>query len=152
MATDHQKPEDLFYSIFNVIPSPTFVVDGDIQIHEYNTAAATFLASDRAIILRRRCGEVFHCLHLFKESGGCGRTSFCKDCVIRNSVSTAVQGNKVVRRQYKLELIRDGKILEFYTLITTSPFMFQRKQLVLLVIEDISDILEELKHLPLSVR
>jgi hypothetical protein len=149
MTTNQQNPEDLFRAIFDGIPSPIFVVDDDVQIHEYNAAAAPLLAAERTTILRRRGGEALHCLHSRDVPEGCGRAPFCKDCVIRNSVSAAFQGNKVVRRRHKLELIRDGNILEIYALITASPFLFQGNQLVLLVVEDISEIVELKRLIPI---
>lgn len=149
MTTNQQNPEDLFRAIFDGIPSLIFVVDDDVQIHEFNSAAAPLLAADKATILKRRGGEALHCLHWRDVPEGCGRAPFCKDCVIRNSVSAAFQGKKVVRRRHKLELIRDGNILEIYALITASPFLFQGNQLVLLVVEDISDIVELKRLIPI---
>ena len=149
MTTKEQYSEDLLVTVFNAIPSPIFVVDNDVQIHEYNAAAAALLAANRSTILRRRGGEALHCLHSRDVPEGCGRAPFCKDCVIRNSVSAAFQGNKVVRSRHKMELIRDGHILEIYALITASPFLFQGTNLVLLVVEDISEIMELKRIIPI---
>lgn len=135
--------------IFDAIPSLIFVVDDDVQIHEYNAAAASLLAAERTTILRRRGGEALHCLHSRDVPEGCGRAPYCKDCVIRNSVKEAIQGNRVVRHQHKLELIRDGTILEIYALITASPFLFKGTQLVLLAVEDISEIVELRRLIPI---
>jgi hypothetical protein len=149
MTTKEQYSEDLLVKVFNTIPSLIFVVDNDVQIHEYNAAAAALLAADRSTILRRRGGEALHCLHSRDVPEGCGRAPVCKDCVIRNSVSAAFQGNKVVRSRHKMELIRDGHIMEIYTLITASPFLFHGTSLVLLVVEDISEIMELKRIIPI---
>ncbi len=149
MTTNQQYPEDLLKVIFDAIPSPIFVVDDDVQIHEYNTAAAGLLGAERTTILRRRGGEALHCLHSRDVPEGCGRAPHCKDCVIRSSVREAFYGNQIVRFRHRLELIRDGNILEIYALITASPFLFQGKQLVLLVVEDISEIVELKRLIPI---
>jgi len=149
MTKNQESAADLFKTIFDGIPSPIFVVDEDVQIHEYNAAAAALVAAERTTILKRRGGEVLHCLHSRDVPEGCGRAPFCQDCVIRNSVSAAFQGNKVIRHRHKLELIRDGKILEIYVLITASPLRFQGKQLVLLVVEDINEIIELRRLIPI---
>jgi len=149
MTTKEQYSEDLLVTVFNAIPSLIFVVDNDVQIHEYNAAAAAHLAANRSTILRRRGGEALHCLHSRDVPEGCGRAPFCRDCVIRNSISAAFQGNKVVRSRHKMELIRDGNILEIYALITASPFLFQGTQLALLVVEDISEIVELKRLIPI---
>jgi hypothetical protein len=80
---------------------------------------------------------------------GCGRSPSCKNCIIRNSVTEAFQGSRVVRRRTKIELIRDVNKTEIYALITASPFSFQDKPLVLLVIEDISEIAELYRMIPI---
>lgn len=151
MAINRQNQEGIFKRIFDGIPSPIFVVDEDVQIHEYNTAAATLLADDRSTILRRRAGEVLHCLHA-RDVPGCGRSPFCEDCIIRDSVNAAFQKSKVVRRRHKLELIRDGNILEIHALITASAFLFHENKLVLLLVEDIGEIMELQRLIPICAK
>jgi diguanylate cyclase (GGDEF)-like protein/PAS domain S-box-containing protein len=147
MPAKEPYSEDFLAEVLNAIPSLVFVVDKDVQIHEYNTAAAALLPPNRSTILMHRGGEALHCLYSHDVPEGCGRSPYCKDCVIRNSVTAALQGNKVVRRQHKLELIRDGNTLEIYALITASPFLFQGNQLVLLIIEDVSESREALSEI-----
>lgn len=63
----------------------------------------------------------------------------------------AFQGNRVVRRRTRMELIRDGNKIEIYALITTSPFFWQNRSLALLVIEDISEIAELQRIIPICL-
>ncbi|MGA8181806.1 MAG: PAS domain-containing protein [Desulfobacterales bacterium] len=141
--------KDILRSVFDSIPSLIFVVDDDVRIQEYNAAAAELLLLKRPAILKRRGGEVLNCLHAVDVQEGCGRGPMCKDCVIRNSVAEAFHGNRVVRRRKKLEILRDGNKIEIYALITASPFCYQKKPLVLLVIEDISEIAELQRLIPI---
>ncbi len=83
---------------------------------------------------------------------GCGRGPICKDCVIRNAVRAAFQGDQVICRRHKLELIRDGNVLEIYALITASPIFFYGQKWVLLVIEDISELVELKRILPICAK
>ncbi len=153
MVTHHEiRLEDLGIVVFDAIPSPIFVVDGDVKIYAYNNAAAALLAPNRSTIIRRRGGEALHCLHSQSVPEGCGRAPLCTDCVIRNSVVEAIQGNKVVRKRHKMELVRHEHILEIYTLITTSPFAFQGADLVLLVVEDISEIVQLRRIIPICAK
>jgi hypothetical protein len=107
------------------------------------------LSDKREAILKRRGGEVLNCLHAKDVSGGCGCATFCKNCVIRNSVAEAFQGKCVVRRRTRMEIIRGAARLEIYALITASPFLFNERPLVLLVIEDISEIAELQRLIPI---
>jgi len=146
MTMDEREKTDILKAVFDAMPSLIFVVDQDVRIQECNTAASDLLMAKRMTVLKHRAGEVLHCLHSTDVLEGCGRAPFCKDCTIRNSVTETAQGKRVVRRRTKLELIRDGNKIEIYALITTSPFTFKERPLVLLVIEDISEI-AELQHI-----
>lgn len=149
MTMDEKEKTDMLRTVFDVIPSLIFVVDRDVRIQEYNTAASDFLMVERMTVLKQRAGEVLHCLHSTDVPEGCGRALFCKDCIIRNSVTETSHGKRVVRRRTRLELIRDGNKIEIYALITTSPFTFKERPLVLLVIEDISEIAELQRIIPI---
>jgi hypothetical protein len=149
MAMNEPEKTDMLRAVFDALPSLVFVVDEDVRIQEYNTAAADLLMADRRTVLKRRAGEVIHCIHSREVPEGCGRAPFCKDCIIRNAVREACEGDRVVRRRTRIELIRDGKKQALYALITASPFHFQGRPLVLLVIEDIGEIAELYRMIPI---
>lgn len=129
-------------SVLDAIPSLLFVVDDDVKIQDYNAAAAELLSVEKPAVLQRRGGDVLHCIHATDVPEGCGRASFCKHCIIRNSVAAASQGNRIVRKRTKIEIVRDGNIIDVYALITASPFRYNDHPLTLLAIEDISEIAE----------
>jgi hypothetical protein len=140
---------DMLRAVFDALPSLVFVVDQDVRIQEYNASASDLLGAGRKTVLKQRAGEVLHCVHSLEVPNGCGRSPFCKNCIIRNSVTEAFQGNRVVRRRTRIELTRDGNKIEIYALISASPFSFQNRSLVLLVIEDISEIAELRRIIPI---
>lgn len=146
MTTD--KSKDMLRAVFDALPSLVFVVDQDVRIQECNAAAAELLKAERNTVLKQRAGEVIHCIHSFESPEGCGRAEFCHDCIIRDSVGEAFKGNRIVRKRTRIELIHDGNKVEIYALITASPFSFQNKSLVLLVIEDISEVAELYRIIP----
>ncbi|MFZ0611388.1 MAG: PAS domain-containing protein [Desulfobacterales bacterium] len=136
-------------SVFDALPSLTFVVDEDVRIQECNAAAADFLAVQRSTLLNQRGGDVLHCLHADDDPEGCGRGPVCTGCVLRNSVGEAFRGKRTVRRRTRLEVIRDGHKIEIYALVTASLFCYQERSLALLVIEDISEIVELRRLIPI---
>jgi hypothetical protein len=105
--------------------------------------------AERKTVLKQRAGDILHCIHSREVKDGCGRAPFCKDCIIRNSVTEAFQGKRIVRRRTRIEFIRDADKIEIYALITASPFSFQDRPLALLVIEDISEIAELYRMIPI---
>jgi len=87
-------------------------------------------------------------VHSFDVPEGCGRAPFCADCIIRDSVRQASQGQRIVRRRARMELHRGEALKELYVLVTASPLEYQGRSLVLLVIEDISELADLYRMIP----
>lgn len=129
-------------SLFDAIPSYVFAVDEDLRILEYNSAASGLVGESRELVLKRRGGEAFHCIHSKDVPEGCGRGPHCRTCVIRSAVREAFDGNRIVRRRTKMELEDHDKIADVYVLVTASPFEDEGRRLVVLVLEDVSSVIE----------
>jgi PAS domain-containing protein len=136
------KKGDFIESILDAIPLPIFVVDEDVRIFWSNQSAAPLLDGEPDLVFLRRCGDVFHCQHALESTEGCGSTEFCKGCPIRNSVQQSMQGQRVVRKKNTMRMVGKGQVLEVNLLVTTAPFAYQDESLVLLILEDISELLE----------
>jgi PAS domain-containing protein len=149
MIMNVKENRDILRAVFDALPSLVFVVDQDVRIQEYNAAASDLMMVEKKSVLKRRAGEILHCIHASEVPEGCGKAPYCKDCIIRNSVTEAFQGKRIVRRRTRIELIRDANQIEIYALITASPFYFKKRSLVLLVIEDISEIAELQRIIPI---
>ncbi|MBF0549880.1 MAG: PAS domain-containing protein [Deltaproteobacteria bacterium] len=134
------QSDSYYQAILNAIPHMIFVVDADVVIQDLNDAAAQVFGIDKTTIKRRRGGEVLHCLHAYDVPEGCGRAPFCRTCVIRNSVTSSLQGQTVTRRRTKVELLLDGVKKRLELLITASPMPGNKEPLGLLIIEDITEI------------
>ena len=128
--------------VFDALPSMIFVVDRDVRIQEYNAAAEELITGRRENVIQQRAGDILHCIHSTETPEGCGRSSPCRDCIIRNSVTTALQGKRVVRRRVRMELIRKGHKVGIYALVTVSPFSYRSSPHALLVIENLNEIAE----------
>jgi hypothetical protein len=129
-------------NIFNTFPSPLFIVDADVRIAHYNTAAADMLGADGRDIIMERGGDIMQCINARMAPDGCGTAQACKDCVLRNSVNEAMGGNKVFRRKTRMRLQGVDGEEEFHYHITTSPFSYDGDEFVLLIIEDISELVQ----------
>jgi hypothetical protein len=126
-------------SLLDVIPLMVFIVDEDVRMREMNSAAVATLGTDLASVFNKLGGEVLHCLHAHDVPEGCGSSSHCKSCVIRNSVAHCLSGQTITRRRAKLVVDRgDGK-KDVEILITATPMHGSGESLVLLIMEDISE-------------
>jgi PAS domain-containing protein len=138
-AFDEQKAQYL-RAIFDTIPQPTFIVDEDVGIRDFNTAAEQFLGDNPAAALQRPGGEAFHCIHA--DRYGCGKAEPCKDCVIRNSVRKAMQGATTCRELHRAELRTGATTVPITLLVTASLLPYTESPRVLLILENVSSLLK----------
>ena len=139
-------------SILDAIPAFVFAVDEDVRIIEYNSAAAALIDNNRIATINMQAGEALHCIHSHDVPEGCGHAPVCKECVIRNSVEMALRGDKVYRKRAKIELDRQGSTAEIFAVITASPFVLDGKKLILLLIEDISELIAIQDIVPICMK
>jgi len=125
--------------LFDAMPMPVFVVDEDVGLLEYNAAAAQLLGANRHKVLRRRAGDLLHCLHALETPGGCGRSPSCPGCVVRQSVRAAARGRRVTRQLTQLELLDEGKARTVNLRVSCQPITFERHSFVLLILEGLND-------------
>lgn len=127
-------------------------MDQDVTIVDYNQAARALLAQDPPLVLRRRAGEVLHCLRAGATPEGCGRSAHCPDCVVRGSVKRCFAAGTITRQKARLELVSGGEATPAYFLVTAAPFVYQGQPLALLILEDIGELVELRGLLPICAR
>lgn len=140
----------LYRTILDTLPVPVFVVDNDIRIHDLNIAASQMFGVNKRQIYQMRGGDALHCLNSFETSEGCGRSSHCENCVIRNSIRTSLEGEGTSRRRMKFRVGRDTEASELDLLITSNRL--PGTSLVLLVLEDVTELTRLKSILPICVR
>jgi len=133
----------------DVIPTIIMVVDDDVRILTFNRTSTEVLRLDAASAITTRAGEVLHCLHSTDSPEGCGRGPTCKDCIIRNSVNDAMQNHATKRKYHPLSIVSGENIRHIECLVTTSPISFNGMTCAILVLEDISEIAELRKLIPI---
>jgi hypothetical protein len=131
---------DFVLKVFDSFPSALFIVDADVRIYHLNSAAASTFALDFEKVYLQRGGEVLHCLHSTENPAGCGFADFCKDCLIRNLVRSALENNKMYREKTRMEMLDDGKKSEIDLIVTASPFEYKEKHYTILILEDVSEL------------
>ncbi len=140
---------DYARKLFDAVPLPIFLVDGEVRILDLNPAAGRLVDQKREVVLKRRGGEAMHCLHARDVAGGCGQGPYCSDCVLRNSVIRSRQTGERVREKTVLE-IREGEITRSVDLmVTTTPVEVEGELRVLLILEDISELTQLRRLLPI---
>lgn len=142
--------DDADYRVMlDAIPSPILVVDKDMGIRKFNKAAGVFMGQNPKALLLNRFGHACHCLRSQETPGGCGQGPLCQDCVVRNSVAACLAEQNVARKSARMWLAKDGQEVEVSLLVTTSAFHLGPTLLVLLILEDVSELVEVRRLLPM---
>jgi PAS domain-containing protein len=135
--------------VFDAIPSPMFLVDSDVRIQHLNATASSTLGINLAKGYLQRGGEALHCIHSLEVPEGCGFSSYCSTCIIRNAVSTAFREEKVYRKKHLAQLVDGDSVRDVTLLVTTVKITFDDKSYVLLILEDITEISQLRNLLPI---
>jgi PAS domain-containing protein len=131
--------QGLHRALFDAMPMPVFLVDQDVSILEYNSAAAKYLGQEKPAVLERRCGEVLHCIRAGETPGGCGRAPMCANCVVRQSVQSAFKGEHVNRRRANMEVLAGGKQTKLKVQVSCRPVNYEQHSFALLILEGLNE-------------
>jgi hypothetical protein len=135
-------------TVFDSLPFPAFIVDDDIQILAANPAGRKLVGSEPDLVLRTKGGEALRCIN---STDGCGRSTVCPDCMIRNNVRYVFTTRQPVRTRATLEAQRDGHLETMHALVTASPVMHEGRPAVLLFLEDLALLFAMADVLPICV-
>lgn len=149
---DRMNAETLLRQILDAIPSFVFLLDEELRVFDYNAAAGELTGEDRQRILLQHSGDALHCIHSADSAEGCGRGDFCQTCIIRRSVGRALAENVCVRARTRMELDSNGSVRPLSVLLTASPFTYEGRRLVLLVLEDIGELIDLQRLIPICAR
>jgi len=139
--------------LLDAIPAFVFLMDDDVNILEYNASAGALIRGDRGEILRRRGGDVLHCVHAHDAPGGCGRGIDCKRCLLRRAVNQAVAGARCVRSRVRMQLEGSGrkKPRELYILVSAAPLSRHGKKRALVILEDVAELMRLQDLMPICI-
>jgi PAS domain-containing protein len=135
-------------TVFDALPFPAWIVDDDMRIVAVNRASGRLLGANSEAWLRRRGGEVLHCVN---SAEGCGKSTRCPDCVLRGATRFAVAGAQPTRQRAKLEVVDRDSVTEMHALITASPMVYEGANRVLLCIENLTALLATTDVLPICM-
>jgi hypothetical protein len=67
-------------------------------------------------------------------------------------VREAIHGGKIYRKKSVMELKTDGTLTAIPLLVTTSPYLYQRQKLALLILENIQELMQLGSLLPICAK
>jgi hypothetical protein len=148
MAKELAERLGFLRAILDAIPSYIFVVDYDVRVVHSNRAASRLLGTLPALKLKGALGDTLRCLHACSPEG-CGHSTECSQCVIRKGVATAQGGEPFSQQRTRMRLETGDQTREAEFLVTACPLGFMELPLVLVVLDDITQLSELGRLLPM---
>ncbi len=101
------------------LPFPVMVVDDDVVVLAANKLALTLLGKSEYEVVDKLGGVVVECAYS-EQPGGCGKTSFCRGCQLRESVTrTYISGRSLKGIEATLTTMMDDTLVDVMHHITT---------------------------------
>jgi len=126
-------------ALFQAVPVPIFVVDKELELWEYNAAAARSIGGVRRDNQPRLLGQALRCVHAQTATPGCGYAQHCADCTIYWAIQTAADGQHVQRQWARVDVEEQGKRARINLQVSSTPFVYGNYSLVLLMLEGLAD-------------
>ncbi len=128
-------------AIYNNTPVIIILVDEERRVQKANHLALKFSRRNAEEILGLRGGEALRCLNSLDDPRGCGFGPECQFCLVRSTVLDTFKTEKAFYGiEYSLPFIIEQKRVELSLLISTIPLTIKGKNMVLVSINDISDL------------
>jgi len=144
-----QNDNAFMRAILDAIPSPVLIMNRNLRITDANQAAMASFSPDSPILLKKLCGDMLSCYFARTSGKGCGSTEHCKECVIRRTVGRAVKGEQSIREKGRMTIQKNGTAQTIHLLVTASPFTYESRRLALVILEDITELVELTSILPI---
>jgi len=136
-------------ALLDAFPSPAVIADANVTVLEANRAARQWLGDGVGTQLSLPPGSLLHCIFPQDSRGDCGTTEFCSSCVLRRSMEAVAAGRPAPRRLAHMILGTAGSSEDRWFLISASPLTLEGRKLVLVVLEDATQLVELRELLPL---
>jgi len=143
MRPQQQAKEALQFDhpVYEFSPIPMIVLDQDRQVKRVNRAAAEFARHHPGAMVGNLYGEAFRCFHALNSREGCGHTPDCGDCAVRRTVLEAFEkGAGRLRVEARVPMMRGVEREDLHVRISTSPLEISGQPMVLVCLEDISEL------------
>ncbi len=144
-----QSP-DFLNLVLNNINNCVLLLDRHMKLQAFNDALRTIFSNRKdEHLLYKRCGEAIGCAHTVEEMKECGKTSQCSQCKLREAAllsyteKVEVFKEHIICNFYRVDGVKVSKHLQF----STRSFYFENDYYILVIINDISPIIEQQQKL-----
>jgi hypothetical protein len=142
-------PDSALRTALDAIPSYILITDGEYRILDTNRAARALSCPGDALELNKRMGDAMRCVFARDASQGCGTSEFCPSCVLRSTARRALAGESVRGQLGHMILTQDGDSTDFWFTVSAAAIALEGRDVVLVTLEDVTELVETREFLPL---
>ncbi|MCJ7431987.1 MAG: PAS domain S-box protein [Anaerolineales bacterium] len=129
-----------FDAVFESSPVAMLVIDETTNVVMVNLAGITMCGGDKSEILQHRPGNALRCVHRSRDSRGCGYSTVCKLCRVRNGVEALIaKGGSMHGAELEMELDRNGGPRRIWMSIGVEPLLLNGRGHWCIALEDVTE-------------
>ncbi len=134
------KEDDLTSNLLNALPCGVLIISEDGTVLRLNNAVEHIFRVENAEVIGDDFGKALCCIYSSDDKDICGVEKGCKDCEVRKLALMALYSNQKKRRWVSLQVSINRCIKNVTFLICAAPFKFSNDRLILLTLEDITNL------------
>lgn len=127
-------------SMFESIPCGVLIVDKGRVVRAVNNAFEKIFGISRSEAIYQRGGEALQCINASSHPDGCGFSTACRDCQVRNIALDAISGKRIERQLAEFQTKLKGSPRRMTLLLSAAPFSHNGDELAIVIIEDITEL------------
>ncbi len=145
--TEHKRAElelrhekDNLNALFASSPVGLLLMDENLMIVESNQVLDDMLSRDRDNVIHHRAGNGLGCIHSLENVKGCGFSTSCGSCPLRQTLMQVVRDNVPVHRaEIQPTLDIQGIIQQPWLSVSAEPVLINGRKHLIVAIESITD-------------
>ncbi len=126
-------------AIYDAIPVPTMLLDGDRRVIRANRRALFFVGQSETEIMGLSGGEAMRCVHAAASQGGCGQGVNCETCAIHLCIQDSLEHGTIHQGQpTTLEASTPQGARSLHLLVSTTPVTLDGRTFALVSLQDVT--------------
>ena len=140
VRTQLKEHEKNLAVIFEAAPVGMLLVDQDMVVTRANHVVAKLAGKFPWQMVNLQPGNALGCINSTSDPAGCGHSSVCPDCPIRNTVQEVLSSGQAVQAtEVQPTLIVDGQEVRPWLQLSVEPVTVDEKNCAVVAISDITE-------------
>jgi signal transduction histidine kinase len=127
-------------TIFDAVNVGLLLINEEGVVKQVNHTLSRWIGRDLAACPGVRPGDFVGCVHAIGDPAGCGHTSYCAACPIRNTFQSALRSGQPVHDvEVETRLAPAGEEIRLWLTVSADPLVLDGKRHAILAMNNITD-------------